>query len=152
MAVAELPASGGPATTSTRARKRRGTRMRSGQPADVAPRWLHMLAHMPRSAIGTTGTARRARILSTPDLNGPISPSRVSVPSGNTPTIWPSASAASIASNARCNSTGSSRAPAIGIARAVRKIQRSTGMLKMRWYMTKRTGRGMLAARISASM
>ena len=94
-------------------------------------RRLHMLAHMPFSAIGTTGTGRRSRIFSTPDLNAAISPSFVNAPSGKMPTISPSASAASISSNARCMSSGFSRAPAIGMALAVRKIQLITGMLKI---------------------
>ena len=96
-----------------------------------------MLPHMLRSAIGTTGTtwpraAARSRIFSTPDLNGAMSPSLVSAPSGKMQTSSPSASAASTASNAACITAGSSRAPAIGIAFAVRKIQRITGMLKIR--------------------
>ncbi len=95
-------------------------------------RLLHMLVHMLRSAIGSTGTARRSRIFSTPDLNLAMAPSLVNAPSGKMHTSSPSASAASMASNARCISAGSSRAPAIGIALAVRKIQRITGMLKMR--------------------
>ena len=116
-----------------------------------------MLPHMFRSAIGTTGTGRpaafaRARIRSTPLLNGAMSPSRVSRPSGKMHTISPSASAASTASNARCISAASSFAPAIGIAFAVRKIHDITGISKILQYMTNRTGRGMLAARISASM
>ena len=121
------------------------------RPTRVSRR-LHMLAHIPRSASGTTGTARRCSTRSAPDLKAAMPPSRVSVPSGKMPTSSPSASAASIASNARCISAGSSRAPAIGIALAVRKIQRMTGMSKMRWYITQRTGRGIAADRISASM
>ena len=120
-------------------------------------RRLHMLLHIPRNAIGTTGTtcpraAARSRIFSTPDLNAAISPSFVSAPSGKMPTSSPSASAVSIASNACCINAGFSRAPAMGMARAVRNIQRSPGMLKIFQYMTKRTGRGIVAARISASM
>ena len=95
-------------------------------------RRLHMLAHMLRKAIGTTGTARRSRIFSTPPLNGAMLPSFVSAPSGKMQTSSPSARVASISSNARCINAGSSRAPAIGIALAVRKIQRMTGMLKIR--------------------
>ena len=96
-----------------------------------------MLAHIPRSAIGTTGTGRpasaaRSSTFSTPDLNGAMLPSRVSAPSGKMHTSSPSARVASISSKARCISAGSSRTPAIGIARAVRKIQRITGMLKIR--------------------
>ena len=90
-----------------------------------------MLVHMLRSAIGTTGTGRRARIFSTPDLNGAIPPSLVNAPSGKMHTSSPSASAASTSSNARCIRAGFSRAPAIGIALAVLKIQRITGMLKI---------------------
>ncbi len=90
-----------------------------------------MLLHMPFSAIGTTGTGRRSRIFSTPDLNGAMPPSRVSAPSGKMPTISPSARAWSISSNARRISSGSSLAPAIGMALAVRKIQLITGMLKI---------------------
>ena len=56
---------------------------------------------------------------------GAICPSRVSAPSGKMQTSSPSANAASISSNARCISAGSSRAPAIGIALAV-SITRST--------------------------
>ena len=90
-----------------------------------------MLVHIPFRAIGTTGTGRRSRIFSTPDLNAAISPSFVSAPSGKMPTISPAASAASISSNARRISSGSSFAPAMGIALAVRKIQLITGMLKI---------------------
>jgi hypothetical protein len=64
-------------------------------------------------------------------LNGAMSPSLVNAPSGKMQTSSPSASAASTSSNARCISSGFSRAPAIGIALAVRKIQRITGMLKI---------------------
>ena len=96
-----------------------------------------MLDHMPRRAIGTTGTGRpawaaRSRIFSTPDLNGAMAPSLVNAPSGKMHTSSPSARVASISSNARCINAGSSRAPAIGMALAVRKIQRITGMLKIR--------------------
>ena len=59
-------------------------------------------------------------------------PSLVSAPSGKMQTSSPSASTASTSSNARCISAGSSFAPAIGIAFAVLKIQRITGMLKIR--------------------
>ncbi|KAG1433647.1 hypothetical protein G6F56_014555 [Rhizopus delemar] len=62
-------------------------------------RRLHMLDHMPRSAIGTTGTGRRSRIFSTPDLNGAIVPSLVSAPSGKMQPSSPSASAASISAS-----------------------------------------------------
>ena len=116
-----------------------------------------MLAHMLRRAMGTTGIcwprpAARSTIRSMPRRNGAIPPSAVSRPSGKIATSSPSAKVRSISSNARCISAGSSFSGAIGIARAVRKIQRSTGISKIRWYITKRTGRGVLAARISASM
>ena len=90
-----------------------------------------MLVHMLRSAMGTTGTGRRSRIFSTPPLNGAMLPSFVSAPSGKMHTISPSASAASTASKALRMISGSSFAPAMGMALPVRKIQRITGMLKI---------------------
>ena len=95
-----------------------------------------MLPHMLRRAIGTTGTtwpraAARCRMRSTPDLKGAMSPSLVNAPSGKMQTSSPSARTASTSSNARCINSGFSRAPAIGIALAVLKIQRITGMLKI---------------------
>ena len=90
-----------------------------------------MLSHMPLSAIGTTGTARRSRILSTPPLNGAMLPSLVNAPSGKMHTSWPSASAASTSSKALRIISGSSRAPAMGMALAVRKIQLITGIWKI---------------------
>ena len=103
----------------------------SALPSFALARRLHMLPHMFFSAIGTTGTARRSSIFSTPDLKGAMLPSLVNAPSGKMQTSSPSASTASTSSNARCISSGFSRAPAIGIAFAVLKIQRITGMLKI---------------------
>ena len=86
---------------------------------------------MPRRAIGTTGTGRAARMRSTPERKGLISPVRVIWPSGKMPTSSPAASAASISAKAFSINAGSSLAPAIGIALAVRNTQLMTGMLKI---------------------
>lgn len=120
--------------------------------ARTESRRLHMLSHMPRRATGSTGTGRCARMRSTPPRNGAISPSAVSAPSGKMPTTSPAASAASISAKARSIRAGSSFAGAIGMARAVRKIQLSTGMRKILWYITKRIGRFTQPPTISASM
>ena len=94
-------------------------------------RLLHMLSHIPFSANGTTGTGRLARMRSTPDLKGAISPSRVNAPSGKMQTSSPAANAASTSWKACSISCGSSRVPAIGIARAALKIQPAPGVLNI---------------------
>lgn len=100
-----------------RARKRRGRRMRRRRES----RRLHMLDHMPRNAMGMTGTGRAARMRSTPLRNGAISPSVVRPPSGKMPTSSPAASGASIYANVRSMTAGPSFAPARGMARFTRK-------------------------------
>ena len=85
-------------------------------------------------------------------MNGAIAPSRVSAPSGKMQTSSPLASAASTSSKAFCISTGSSFAPAIGIAFAARKIQPKPGVRKIFQYMTKRIGRGTVALISRASI
>ena len=91
-----------------------------------------MLLHMLRRAIGTTGTGRRSRMRSTPDLKAWMSPSGVSRPSGKISTSSPSARAASMPSKARSIIAASSFGLAIGIAPAARKIQLITGIWKIR--------------------
>jgi len=90
-------------------------------------------------------------IVSTPGRNAWISPSRVIAPSGNTHTRLPAASSPSMRSNASSSSFSFSRAGAIGIALAVLNRSLSRGMSKMRWYITKRTGRRIIPPTISAS-
>ncbi len=114
-------------------------------------RWLNKWPHKPRSASGITGTLLRSTILAMPPLNSLIWPVRVSLPSGKMHTSSPSCSACAISMKAFSIRKGSSLAGAMGIALAVRKIQPISGILKMRWSMTKRIGRGLAAMMTMAS-
>ncbi len=80
-----------------------------------------------------------------------MSPVFVSLPSGKMHTSSPSFSAASHASYARASIAGSSWRGAIGIAFACRNTQLAKRVLKIRWSITKRIGRGLAAASTSAS-
>ena len=70
-------------------------------------------------------------------------------PSGKSATSSPARNVFETSSYAASSSFGSSFAGAMGIALPVRKTNETIGVLKMRWSITKRIGRG-LAARITS--
>ena len=109
------------------------------------------LPHRPCRASGMTGTGLRSRMRVTPGRKGLSSPVAVMLPSGKMPTSSPSSSARATSSKARSIIAVSSLAGAMGIARVWRKMNEMTGVLKMRWSMTKRIGRGDTAIRMTGS-
>ena len=112
---------------------------------------LKKLPHSPESAIGTTGTGVVSMICWMPGRNELSSPVSVSLPSGKIPTISPASSALAASAKARSFICASSLAGAMGIVRIVRKMNDSTGTLKIRWSMTNRIGLRMHAAMTTAS-
>ncbi len=122
---------------------------RNGFVIAAPSRRLKKLPHSPRSASGITGTGSRSTMRSMPLRKGLISPVSVILPSGKIATSSPARSAFDTSSYAASRSFSSSFAGAIGIALPVRKTNETTGILKIRWSITNRIGRG-LAARITS--